>query len=313
MISVNPIFLLGPGRGGTTLVYKLLSLHPECAFISNFDVHGVRASISKRAIRVVRSSEALRNWAWFADEGQAYTPHRNLLRRLVPTPVEGESVYQSCGLPIGQCLGSVEDTVREKLRTRFARIQAYHAASAIVLKRTANNRRIPCLDSAFPEAKYVILWRDGRAVTASLLNVHWWMDHRVWWADARTPREMQLDRAGMVALAARNWVEEVHAIEQGVERIESKRVMHVRYEEMLSRPAETLQSILQFCGLRCDPSYSSQISKLKIRPDSGKWRRSFTADEMGTVEAITAHCMTRIGYPDDPIVRSLSGGLQSTS
>ena len=132
----------------------------------------------------------------------------------------------------------------------------------------------------------------------------------MWWADARTPREMHLDRGGMVALAARNWVEEVHAIEQGVERIESKRVMHVHYEEMLSRPSEMLQSILQFCGLRGDPSFFSEINKLKIRPDSGKWRRSFTADEIGTVEAITKHCMARIGYPDIPVVRSLPGGLR---
>ena len=34
--SEAPVFLLGPARSGTSLLYKLLCLHRDVAFISNY-------------------------------------------------------------------------------------------------------------------------------------------------------------------------------------------------------------------------------------------------------------------------------------
>jgi hypothetical protein len=46
---LKPILLLGPGRGGTTLLYKILSLHRDAAFVSNFDTHQFARFLLSRA------------------------------------------------------------------------------------------------------------------------------------------------------------------------------------------------------------------------------------------------------------------------
>ena len=53
MHSFRPILLLGPGRGGTTLLYKLLSLHRDAAFISNFRRARVGAPFCLAGARIV--------------------------------------------------------------------------------------------------------------------------------------------------------------------------------------------------------------------------------------------------------------------
>ena len=59
----------------------------------------------------------------------------------------------------------------DRLRTAFARVQASAGGDCLVSKRIANNRRIPVLVEAFPDARFVNLVRDGRAVAYSLTAI----------------------------------------------------------------------------------------------------------------------------------------------
>ncbi len=293
---VRPLFLLGPGRSGTTLLYKLLALHPHTAFISNYDVHSFARPFAGTALRLARSNASVLCWAWFAASGQAYWGTRPILRRFVPMPVEGEQVYAASGLSTTEYLGAVPKRVRSELRERLAGVQGRGRARAIVLKRTANNRRIPALDSIFPEARYVVLWRDGRSVVPSLMNVHWWLDHRVWWAGGRTPRELAADRNTMISIAARNWVEEVDAIERGLQQIDPERILTIRYENLLCAPHETLSGLLKFAGLDALPEYFDTVSAIKLRPVNSQWRARFSAPEISLIERIEASWLRRLSY-----------------
>lgn len=296
MNPLQPILLLGPGRGGTTLLYKLLSLHRDAAFVSNFDTHVGTRLFTRAALRASNLDQRIRRWAWFSTEGQAYQFDRELLKRFVPVPVEGETLYSSCGLTLNEYTQPADAATRNALRSTFAAVQMRHRGKVLLLKRTANNRRIPVLHSAFPECKTIVLWRDGRAVTASLLNVHWWLDHPVWWADGKTPRQMDLDRQQSIEIAARNWVEEVEAIERGLDRVDAKRIMQVRYEDMLARPEETISSILEFIGLDVTDEYLQQLHSLDLRPASRSWMTAMTRAEIEAIERIGRSQLQRLFY-----------------
>ena len=299
MRPLRPVLLLGPGRGGTTLLYKLLSLHRDAAFVSNFDTHMVARMFVRPALWVSNAAWRIRRWAWFSAEGQAYQAyllHRSLLKRFVPAPVEGESLYSSCGVTLNEYAQPADAVTRNALRTTFAAVQDRHLGRVLLLKRTANNRRIPVLYSAFPECKTIVLWRDGRAVTASLLNVHWWLDHPVWWADGKTPRQMNLDRQQSIEIAARNWVEEIEAIERGLARADARPVMQVRYEDMLARPKETISSILEFIGLDVSEEYLRHLQSLDLRPATQSWRTSMTQAEIRAIERIGRSQLRRLSY-----------------
>ena len=296
MHSFRPILLLGPGRGGTTLLYKLLSLHRDAAFVSNFDARASARLFAWPALVLSRSSPELRRWAWFSAEGQAYLHSRSLLKRIVPAPVEGEVLYGSSGVTLDEYVDSGDEDTHKALRATFATIQKRHRGKVLLLKRTANNRRIPLLHAAFPECRTVVLWRDGRAVTASLLEVHWWLDHPVWWAGGKTPREMSLNRQESIEVAATNWVKEVEAIETGLARAEKRPIMQVHYEELLARPSETITSLLEFIGLDVTEEYLRRLRSLGLRQATERWRASMTAAEIGLIERIGRSHLQRLSY-----------------
>lgn len=296
MHPLQPILLLGPGRGGTTLLYKLLSLHKDAAFVSNFDTHLIARMFARPALWASRADWRIRRWAWFSKEGQAYLFSRSLLKRLVPAPVEGEILYSSCGVTLNEYIDSGDDEACKALRATFAAIQKRHQGKVLLLKRTANNRRIPVLYAAFPECKTVVLWRDGRAVAASLVEVHWWLDHPIWWADGKTPRQMNLDRQQSIEVAARNWVEEVEAIERGLARADAKPIMQVRYEDMLAKPRETITSMLEFIGLDITNEYLRQLQSLDLRPATEGWRTSMKQAEIRAIERIGRSQLQRLSY-----------------
>lgn len=296
MSPLQPAFLLGPGRSGTTLLYKILSLHRDAAFISNFDTRRAARLFARPALWASKLDSRTRRSTWFSAEGQAYLLHRSLLNRLVPVPVEGESLYRACGVTLDEYTHSVDAETRNALRKTFAAVQKRHRGKVLLLKRTANNRRIPLIHSTFPECRTIVLWRDGRAVTASLLGVHWWLDHPLWWAGGKTPRQMNLDRQQGIEIAARNWVEETEAIERGLGQAEARPTMQVRYEEILAEPVKTVSSILEFIGLDVSDEYLQQLQSMNLRPANHSWKTSMSKAEITAIERIGRLQLQKLSY-----------------
>ena len=77
--------------------------------------------------------------------------------------------------------------------------------------------------------------RDGRAVARSLLAVDWWPDTDIWWWGG-TPRDWAREGGDPLELAAKHWVHEVEAIEEGLAGISSRRVLRVSYEALVRSP-----------------------------------------------------------------------------
>jgi hypothetical protein len=300
MNEFKPVLLLGPGRGGTTLLYKLLALHPKVAFISNYHVRPLTGPISGPIVSLTRRASSLKRAAWFATDGQAYLPRRRFLKRLVPAPVEGEELYAKCGLTLSEQLTSPNDVTLGRLRRVFHGIQRSQGGDVLLLKRTANNRRIPALLAAFPHCKILVLWRDGRAVTASLLAVNWWLDHKVWWSNNQTPRDMNLDRSGMVELAARNWAMEVEAIHRGLRGVSPSQQFHLRYEDLIAHPDAILTRALAFIGLSPTGEFRHMIQSLAIGPSQERWRIQFSEGEQATVQRIAGKHLMGLGYDCPP-------------
>ena len=153
--TVPVAFIVGAGRSGTTLLYKLLCLHPEVAYISNYE-NRLTWLPDGIAARSVNWSMEHKLRAWFNQGGNAYFTSRPLLKKAFPTPHEGESVFKACGVPLYPARGELpDDETARRLRGRFERIRRRAGARTFLSKRTANNRRIRYLAAIFPDARYV--------------------------------------------------------------------------------------------------------------------------------------------------------------
>lgn len=292
------LVLLGAGRGGTTLLYKLLALHPQAAFLSNYEARFPRRRLSSVPQRWLRPRIDLKLRTWFQVGGGAYFDRpRSRLHALVPAPVEAEPLYAACGIPLEPSAGQpVDGTACAKLRKAFADVQDASGAQLVLTKRTSNNRRVNWLEAAFDEPRYVHLMRDGRAVALSLTRVAWWPDHHLFWADC-TPGEMAAQGRSPLAIAAENWSREIQGVGHALQRVDPRRVLTIRYEELLARPQAELPRILDFAGLRADLSaYWSAIGRLGLKPPSGGAAGSLSAEERQLVECIAGDALRQFGY-----------------
>ncbi len=59
------VFLVGAGRSGTTLLYKLLALHPGIRVITNYDVHFGHWSPAGLIMRLTGRFPSIRKSLWF--------------------------------------------------------------------------------------------------------------------------------------------------------------------------------------------------------------------------------------------------------
>lgn len=280
------VFLLGAGRSGTTLLYKLLSLHKDVAYFSNYQNRYPNWPYLAYLQYILNQFPEYKRRSWFKEHGNAYfNERRGWMQSIVPTPSEAESVYASCGIPLTPTDDyHLQPQVAKCLQNRFERIRRMSHGQVLLTKRTANNRRVSILKKVFPDARYIHLIRDGRAVAYSLLRVAWWNDHVLYWT-GKTPQEMIAKGANPLELAAKNWVEEMKVLEQGIAQIQSDLLLEVRYEELLCNPFEQLQRILDFMGVSAqkDAEFWDIIESLHLAPKKEKWMHKWTESELNMV------------------------------
>ncbi|HEU4868595.1 MAG TPA: sulfotransferase [Actinomycetota bacterium] len=295
----GPLFLVGAPRSGTTLVYKMLCLHPESAWISNWN----RIAPAVRALAVINPLATLlpkaRHRAWFGDDSNAYVygSVRSLSQRLLPTPVEGEPLFRRAGLGEEEIVhpADVSPKAVDELRKAFRAIQRYSGGTFFVNKRVANNRRIPLLAEAFPDARFLEIVRDGRSVAQSLATVDWWPESTVWW-NGTTPVRWEAEGRDPWELRARSWVEELKVTSRGLSTVSPNRVMKVTYEDFVAQPMELLAEIKSFAALPHSERWMQAVSRCRCRPCEENWRNQLSPDAVATIESIQAEMLRLHGY-----------------
>ena len=161
-----------------------------------------------------------------------------LLERVFPQPVEGEPVFAHRG--VGESGPTPTPDARQaRLAGDLRRAVRASGGKVLVSKRIGHNRRIPLLHGIVPDARFVVVTRDGRAVARSLAKVNWWPESHIWWYGG-TPLDWAAEGRDPVELCARHWVREVEAVTAGVASIPDHLVLAVRYEEIVGDPRRVL-------------------------------------------------------------------------
>lgn len=291
----NPCFIVGPGRSGSTLLYKTLSLHPQIGFLSNYDVRFASMSLVPWIVERTLNSIPAKLNAWFDGSGGAYYLKRPLIKKLVPTPVEGEQLLASCGLVDGKAV-LAEGEVAARLSRLFAVLRRRKLAEVLLFKRTALNQSIPLLAKTFPNAKFIYLVRDGRSVSASLLKVEWWLNNRLPWAGFKTPAQLQAEGADPTWIAARNWVAGVEYAEHGLSTVPDARVFKLRYEDFLEQPSTICREICDFLGISQDDRFFGALSSLSIMNRPPSWPRQLDSAQQQILMDEQGELLVRYGY-----------------
>lgn len=222
---VTPAFIIGAGHSGTTIVYRMLSWHPDAAWLSQYSSYvavtggplGPIAGAAERAMRrVVAHSWEKSGYPW--------------LRRLAPVPVEGLRVWRAVfddRLSSEQIIGRLRRVLGEQARWQGARVFLAKPPGRY------RSRCAPLVSAAFSAARYVHVIRDGRAVALSVLE------------KMRQSARRRHDE-DLVQRAARHWI---MALEQIESYAPSVPVHEVRYEALCDDVHGQLRAALEFAGL----------------------------------------------------------------
>jgi hypothetical protein len=161
-------------------------------------------------------------------------------------------------------------------------------------KRTANTQRLRLMNRMFPEAYYVHMIRDGRAVINSYLNVDFWKDMTIWWL-GKTVSDWEIEGKDPVDLAAKHWrhnFEEILANKNAL-----KNYLEVRYEDFVKEPSKEIHRITDFCEISFPDDYQEFIPQT-LPNMNYKWKKGLTADQIAIIEENTRDLLGKLGYTD---------------
>lgn len=161
------------------------------------------------------------------------------------------------------------------------------------------------LHRLFPASPLIHVLRDGRDVISSLLKMNW--------VDPHTGRPLEYTQNARKA--AEYWVSVVQQGRQAGQNPAARPFYYeIRYEDIVSRPEETLQAMFAFIGEPWDPavlefhthprnlageSSAGQVSNPLNRRSLGRWQRDLSKREKRIVKNIAGDLLVELGYAED--------------
>lgn len=238
-------FVLGTGCCGSSLVHEILARHGEVGFLSNVDdriPHLPRVGATNRAV--------------YARVPQEWTRKG----RVRFAPSEGYRALEKAVSPLVAYPGrrlSRED-VSPRMVTAFrdffaARWEAQ--GTPHFLHKFTGGSRVQLLHAAFPEARYIHVVRDGRAVANSFMKQSWWVRPDgvggVWRTALPEKRLAVLRDHGdsWVLLSGLAWLQMIEDHESDRSLVPDEAWLEVRYEDVVADPEGSLTRMCDHLGI----------------------------------------------------------------
>jgi hypothetical protein len=297
----RPVFVIGMPRSGTTVLFEAIARHPDLGWLSNYCRMYPRApwlNVVRRILdnRVIHLHGHKRQYG----SAPPYNPW-------LPQPDEAYEFWDAySGAPFsrdGLHDRTCDLSARDALRSAAARVVAWQGRQRFAAKLTGPPR-IRFLHSVFPDAAFVHLIRDGRAVVHSLLQVPFWRKagglERPFWSGVVQAADLETwERSGRHpgVLAGLQWKRVIELARAEAARAPGASYVEVRYEDFTSRPHETVRDVLAGCGLSDLEAVHRAIDVGPALQDmNAKFRQALSAESLELVTASMRPVLEHLGY-----------------
>jgi hypothetical protein len=293
--NIKLVFIIGSGRCGSSLVHELISQHRDVGFVSNFDDNfpalNSKGFLNSLLFRSPIGRLTKKGRVRFAPS-EAY----RLISKKV-SPIYANSCRNLRA-------SDVTPELKQSFRTFFFDRYRAQGKQVFVHKYTGWSR-VEFFKEIFPEAKFIHIVRDGRAVANSFLQMEWWTGYRGpenWYLGSLNETQQShwesSDRSFLV-LAGLAWEILVTSIEQDAQCIGQDSVCTVRYEDFLSDPVGQIRKLSDFSDLDFHKNFENRIRASRI--NSGRKQAFLTDLSSSQVLELTsciADSLSKYGYSD---------------
>lgn len=289
------VFILGTGRCGSTLVHEVLARHRRAGFVSNIEDNLPRLGLAGR---------------WNAELYRRIPARATRKGGLRYAPSEAYRVLDEQVSPLLSTPGRDlrADDVTPWLEERFRRFFLQRAAaqgSPVFLHKFTGWPRAGFIQRVFPEARFVNVIRDGRAVANSWLQMPWWLGYRgpQAWQWGPLPEaygeEWEASNRSFVLLAGLAWKLLMDSFEQARATVPAGQWMDIRYEDVVVEPRSQLEKMLAFAGLDWSDEFEAAFNRYRFATErSEAFRRDLGGGAVAMLDASLAGHLRRYGYAD---------------
>jgi hypothetical protein len=280
----KPILIFGAPGSGTTLLYQTLSSHRDLAYTTR---NMVRAGILRRG-RIV------------GDRRKALFMLQNLIHR-GPTSARplGDALWVKY---FGYYNYMTENDYSEEMaayyRKKVLQVQNLWGRSRFVDKTLVNCFRVRLLNLIFPDAKFIHIIRDGRAVAFSILN-------KIEIAGDPNPlfdigfknilgEKYQSDRSKLYNYGLA-WAEFVRKAREG-SAVAQDRYYEMRYENLVREPYNEVRNIIDFCELDWYGEFEEKIPSTQNMNE--KWKQKASKEQHIDLEESTFDIRRTLGMAE---------------
>jgi hypothetical protein len=265
----QPVFIVAAPRSGSTLLFETLSATSQFW------------TLGDEAHWLVESIPELQPAASGVDSN-----------RLTAAHCTAEVSQRICG----ELLANLQDAGGNRLSQTAGEVR--------VLEKTPKNAlRIPFFLEMFPDARFLLLWRDPRENISSIMEA-WrsggWTTYRRlegWegpWSLLLPPGWQSLRGKALEDIAAYQWECTNRIALDDLAALPGDRWTAVEYGELLSDPAATVRRLCGFAGIEFDDPLAARVAAplplskyTQTRPAPEKWRRN-EAEVMRVLPSVQA-------------------------
>ena len=290
-------FIFGHARSGTTLLMRLVRLHPEvhCNYQAHFFT---RQPLLKSLVNTPEAEE------WLTRKSNRWNQGRDL------SPL---------------VLRAAADFIMERDAAKEGkRIVGDKSPSS-----TIHGQAVRDMQPVYPDAKLVYIIRDGRDVLISERFRNLVEESKFLKAeDKRIIEELRRDQSqftngtrsifteAVIRRVAKGWVTNLQETEEEGHRLFGENYHSLRYEDLLAHPFDEMQKLWHFLGVQADRALEKKIvDEMSSNPDeewqakrnediasflpkgqAGNWQRLFTARDKTIFKEVAGEMVVKWGY-----------------
>lgn len=285
---IKPIIIFGTGRSGTSIFHKILSRHPNVAWLSgSLERWPTKPEYNRILMKALEAPilENLLRRRFQPDECYAFWEYyvkgfRRPFRDLTREDLTNKSKHA--------ILSAMSELVTEERNRLLIKITGWP--------------RLDFLSGLFEDAKFIHVIRDGRAVANSMINVTWW---RGWegpqnWRWGPLPEEYETEwnlyNKSFIVLAAIEWKMLMDAAEEGKKHLNENSILEIKYEDFCAHPIENLKFVIKFCGLDWSDYFMQRISIYQLHNTNDKYKTELTTEQQNDLNDVLKTTLKRYGY-----------------
>lgn len=278
-LGADPIFLVGTGRCGSTIIYSCLAMHPELAWIPSW-------LTSAPSLLFLAAGNRL--WDLPGTDRFRET-------RFFPKPVEPNQVYLHwCHYRPEGLTPELVAEGRDRLVPAIERIRRWHGKPRYLSKMVGRPVKVEYFRALFPTARFVHITRDLKPTASSLIQVdfyrgegfgEWpWTPIPGEWLHLHEARGRPAElTAGITVLS--NLAE----LQAQLARIPGDRVMELTYVEFIQQPIACLERLGAWAGLPMPDRYLDRIRARQLHAGTdSKWKKFFSAEQQRNLDDLAA-------------------------